>query len=241
MSRLRIDEYARVNGAAWERHARQRLATETHSPGNPPDRLRWTQLQGLGPSLELLGDLAGRRVVELGCGPGDNLACVHERGASAAVGVDISVGQIARARLRWGRLPRISFVVDDARAFLVDNDATFDVCLSVFGAIGLCPPGQLLPLIAARLRVGGVLAFSVRHPTAVHSQRLLLADDCQMPIVSYHPCSTSDWITLAVASGLQVSATRELRFPGRVVPSCLIVQAVRSGAGSRGEVGSRGS
>lgn len=51
-------------------------------------------------SYELLGDLAGRTVVDVGCGGGRAVAELAERGATA-VGVDRDPEMIAVARERW--------------------------------------------------------------------------------------------------------------------------------------------
>jgi SAM-dependent methyltransferase len=61
-------------------------------------------------SYELLGDLAGRTVVDAGCGGGRPVAEMAERGARA-VGVDLDPEMIAVARERW---PAGEFHVGDA-------------------------------------------------------------------------------------------------------------------------------
>ncbi|WP_406064351.1 methyltransferase domain-containing protein [Micromonospora sp. NBC_00860] len=61
-------------------------------------------------SYELLGDLAGRTVVDAGCGSGRAVAELAERG-SHAVGVDLDPEMIAVARQRW---PAGEFHVGDA-------------------------------------------------------------------------------------------------------------------------------
>ncbi|MEU8390727.1 methyltransferase domain-containing protein [Micromonospora sp. NPDC048842] len=61
-------------------------------------------------SYELLGDLAGRTVVDAGCGSGRAVAELAERGAHA-VGVDLDPEMIAVARQRW---PAGEFRVGDA-------------------------------------------------------------------------------------------------------------------------------
>ncbi|MEU7800069.1 methyltransferase domain-containing protein [Micromonospora arborensis] len=61
-------------------------------------------------SYELLGDLTGRTVVDVGCGSGRAVAELAERGAHA-VGVDLDPEMIAVARERW---PAGEFQVGDA-------------------------------------------------------------------------------------------------------------------------------
>ncbi|GAA2390699.1 methyltransferase domain-containing protein [Nonomuraea africana] len=61
-------------------------------------------------SYELLGDLTGRTLVDVGCGGGRAVAELAERGARA-VGVDLDPEMIAVARERW---PAGEFHVGDA-------------------------------------------------------------------------------------------------------------------------------
>ncbi|MEU4536347.1 class I SAM-dependent methyltransferase [Streptosporangium sp. NPDC023825] len=122
--------------------------------------MHWAQDPEHGPGAEILGDLLTASVVELGCGPGHHLAHVASSGATG-VGVDIAAAQIERARASYGHLPSATFVLKDAAAFLTGTGDTFDICCSVFGAIGLTPLDILLPAIAVALRPGGLLAFSV--------------------------------------------------------------------------------
>lgn len=68
-------------------------------------------------SLELLGDVAGRTVVDVGCGGGRAVAELAERG-SHAVGVDLDPEMIAAARERW---PAGEFHVGDACALPLES------------------------------------------------------------------------------------------------------------------------
>ncbi|MEU8179239.1 methyltransferase domain-containing protein [Micromonospora sp. NPDC049044] len=73
-------------------------------------------------SYEVLGDLTGRTVVDVGCGSGRAVAELAERGAHA-VGVDLDPEMIAVARERW---PAGEFHVGDATALpLETGSATY--------------------------------------------------------------------------------------------------------------------
>lgn len=61
---------------------------------------------------------------------------------------------------RWGHLSGLEFLAVEATAFLKETVETFDVVLSVFGAVWFVDPDALLPLIRSRLAPGGILAFS---------------------------------------------------------------------------------
>src|SRR5262245_34354558 len=143
---MRPDTSATINRRAWDRQARLALGDDRPMT---PGRVEWTQYPGHGPGIALLGDVAGLSVAELGCGTGDNLAPLAVAGARC-FGVDLSPVQIGRARARWGHLP-VRWVCTDARNFLATGGIRLDVCFSIFGAVALCPPEQLLPLIADAL------------------------------------------------------------------------------------------
>jgi hypothetical protein len=64
-----IDHAARVNAAAWDRHAHQRLADPT--PAAPPNAFRWTQIQrrparSVAPALAATGGKAHSGMVAAG-------------------------------------------------------------------------------------------------------------------------------------------------------------------------------
>ncbi|WP_234383410.1 class I SAM-dependent methyltransferase [Streptomyces dysideae] len=121
--------------------------------------LNWTQYADHGPNESLLGPVAGRRVLELGSGSGSNLAHLVTLGATGQ-GVDIAPARETVARERWGNLPGLDFRTAEATAFLNETDETFDVVLSIFGAVWFVDPDILLPLIRSRMAPGGILAFS---------------------------------------------------------------------------------
>ncbi|CAJ60453.1 MULTISPECIES: class I SAM-dependent methyltransferase [Frankia] len=148
-----------MNAAIWERHARARIAAgDLHrSPG--PSRFVWTCSDTGDPGPALLGDIAGRRVVELGCGTGDNLAHLVDHCGARGLGIDAAPSQIRRAQARW---PHLDVQVTGAARYLLTAAEPIDVCYSVFGAVGLTPALPLIALIRRRLTPGGLLAFSVR-------------------------------------------------------------------------------
>src|ERR1700682_298790 len=100
----------RVEKVAWERAEIERSAFEaTHTPDAslvacaaqvsrylaPPQ----TTVYPLEYAYSLLGDVGGRRVLDFGCGSGENCLLLARRGAKV-VGVDISESLIRVARKR---------------------------------------------------------------------------------------------------------------------------------------------
>ncbi|MBZ9639689.1 bifunctional 2-polyprenyl-6-hydroxyphenol methylase/3-demethylubiquinol 3-O-methyltransferase UbiG [Streptomyces sp. PSKA30] len=149
----------------WHSHALQRTAAGPAEPLAVPARMEWTTRPGNGPGAEILGpDLRGKRVLELGCGPGHNAAHLATRHGARVTGVDLVGLQVRRARSHYGRLNNLTFVAGHALHYLQASDEQFDAIYSVFGAVGLVAPELLLPAIAQRLKPGCTLAFSVPHP-----------------------------------------------------------------------------
>ncbi|WP_329613937.1 class I SAM-dependent methyltransferase [Streptomyces brevispora] len=149
----------------WHAHAIQRTAAGLAEPLTVPARMEWTTRPGQGPTAEVLGpDLRGKRLLELGCGPGHNVAHLAVRHGAHVIGVDLVGLQVRRARSHYGRLNNLGFVAGHALHYLHASDEQFDAIYSVFGAVGLVAPELLLAAIAQRLKPGRVLAFSVPHP-----------------------------------------------------------------------------
>jgi SAM-dependent methyltransferase len=152
--------------ADWQARALARLAAEDPGPAPVPDRMYWGRRPENGPGAEVLGVISGQRVIEIGCGPGHHLAHLVARHGAAGLGIDVAPAQVQRARSTYGHLTGITFTSAEATAFLTATTATFDIVMSVFGALSFTDPGLLLPAIRSRLSPRGILAFSVRddHP-----------------------------------------------------------------------------
>lgn len=109
------------------------------------------------------GNLAGRDLIELGCGTAYVCAWAARLGARPT-GVDNSEQQLATARHmqdEFGlRFPLIHGGAEDVPC----PDGGFDVAISEHGASGWCDPYRWIPEAARLLRPGGELIF-VRNST----------------------------------------------------------------------------
>lgn len=144
---------------SWDRYAVRSKPRRTVNAEGDTTWLNWTQYADHGPNETVLGPVAGRRVLELGSGSGSNLAHLVTLGATG-LGVDVAPARETVARERWGDLPGLEFRTAEATAFLSETNETFDVVLSIFGAVWFVDPDTLLPLIRSRMAPGGILAFS---------------------------------------------------------------------------------
>lgn len=220
----------------WQTHARQRIAATTPEPKPAPHRMEWTQHRGHGPGAEILGDLRNRRVLELGCGAGHNLAHLAAHSGAKATGIDAASLQIHRARAHYGYLANAKFLAADALLHLHATQPPFDAIYSVFGAIGLTDPAQLLPAVAARLTNGGRLAFSVphprrqsRHPTNRSRIECLTLPDGRSTPINRWELAEERWAQVLTSSGVLVAAAQDIFAPGDSQwPATLLIIAHRA-------------
>ncbi|GAA3118607.1 class I SAM-dependent methyltransferase [Streptomyces rameus] len=116
--------------------------------------------------LALAGDVAGRRVLDAGCGSGPLTAALRDRGA-VVTGMDASAAMLALARRRLG---------DDAPLHLADlsgrlpfADGAFDDVVASLVLHYLEDWGPTLAEIRRVLRPGGRLIASVEHPFVAYT------------------------------------------------------------------------
>jgi SAM-dependent methyltransferase len=214
---------AQVNAQAWNGIARDTAP----AGGRVPDRLGWTAWPGTGPGAELLGDLDGATVAELGCGTGEHVAYLAQRGPRVVYGVDVAAEQIAQALGHFGHLPRIEWRIGDAAAVLATLPA-LDMCYSIFGALWYADPERLLPAVAVRLRPGGVLAFSANQPRPGQTSGVRV-DNITLPAgrmwVIYYTFSGPQWRTLLQRHGFTDVDICQVAPPGEGAYRTLVVSA----------------
>ncbi len=110
--------------------------------------------------LRILGDVAGRDVIELGCGAAQWSIALARRGARP-VGVDLSAAQLQHAR-RLQEEAGLAFPLLQASAEAVPlPDAAFDIAFCDHGAFTFADPYRTVPEAARLLRDGGLLAFNM--------------------------------------------------------------------------------
>ncbi|PRX96137.1 class I SAM-dependent methyltransferase [Allonocardiopsis opalescens] len=116
--------------------------------------------------LELAGDVAGRRILDAGCGSGPLFAALRDRGA-AVTGVDVSAGMLELARRRLGAGADLRLA--DLAHPLPLPDGSFDDVVASLVLHYLRDWGPTLTELRRVLRPGGRLIASVDHPFAVHA------------------------------------------------------------------------
>jgi SAM-dependent methyltransferase len=116
--------------------------------------------------LNVLGDVAGKDVLEYGCGGAQWAVALAQRGARA-VGLDISRNQLAHAaeliRSAGVEVPLVE-ASGDATPFA---SSSFDIVFNDYGVMLWVDPFDSVPEAARLLRPGGLLAFTTTSPMAI--------------------------------------------------------------------------
>jgi SAM-dependent methyltransferase len=114
--------------------------------------------------LALAGNVAGRRILDVGCGSGPLFAALRDRGAILA-GFDSSAGMIERARRRLG--DDADLRVTELGSPLPFPDGAFDDVVAALVLHYLEDWGPALAELRRVLKPGGRLIVAVDHPFAI--------------------------------------------------------------------------
>jgi SAM-dependent methyltransferase len=156
---LELPEHVLRNRAAWDAKADEYVVHGEESwASNEP---RWGIFGVAESQLHVLpAELAGKDVIELGCGTAYVGSWLARRGARV-VGIDNSPRQLATAR-RLQAEHGVSFPLMLGNAESVPYpDASFDLAISEYGASIWADPYRWIPEAARLLRPGGELTFLV--------------------------------------------------------------------------------
>lgn len=115
--------------------------------------------QAIDPLLEGLGDISGRRLIDICCGTGD-LAEAAAFGKAEVTGVDFAEPMIEIAR---SRVPAAEFEVGDAEK-LSFEDASFDAATCAFGLWHVADPDSAIAEAARVLKPGGAYSYTAWLP-----------------------------------------------------------------------------
>ena len=157
-------ESARANRRWWDAEARS--YQDEHGAFLGDADLLWCPEGLREQDAQLLGEVADRDVLDVGCGAAQSTRWLRRQGARA-VGVDVSLGQLREGRrldAAGGRGPSPLVQADAQR--LPFSGGSFDVVCSAFGAVPfVADSAGTLREVARVLRPGGRFVFSVTHPT----------------------------------------------------------------------------
>jgi SAM-dependent methyltransferase len=217
-------ELARKNRAGWDA-ASDEYQSE-HSDELTGDKaLAWGIWRLPESDLQVLGDVAGKDVLELGCGQAEWSLELARKGARS-VGLDNSGGRLGYARAHQRR-EGVHFPLVQASAEIAPfRSESFDIVFCDYGAMTFLPPERSIPETARLLRPGGLLAFTTTHPLlwcswphgADEAVPELLRDyfsiysEEEDGIVDFN-LPLGEWVRLFVANGLAIEDLVEVRPP----------------------------
>jgi SAM-dependent methyltransferase len=141
--------WTKANAEYTDRKARESWAK---------DEIDWGMFSGPESEINALGDVAGKDVVELGCGTAYFAAWLARRGARVTA-VDPTPAQLATAR-RMQEEVALRFPLVEAGAEDIPlPDKSFDLAVSEYGASIWADPERWIAEAARLLRPGGRLVF----------------------------------------------------------------------------------
>ena len=181
--------------------------------------------------VHLLGDVAGQRVLEVGCGAAQCSRWLLAQGA-AAVGVDLSFRQLQHShRIDNATSLKVPVVCASVSSLPLADEA-FDLACSAFGALPFVVDLQgALSEVRRVLVPGGRFVFSVVHPVRrmfpddPHRSGLRVSrsyfdrasyvelDESGEPAYVEPHHTLSDWVEAITASGLLIERLVEPEWP----------------------------
>jgi SAM-dependent methyltransferase len=223
---------------AWTDYGAHHVARGTEIP--EVDQLAWGYWPTTGPGEEILGDLTGRRVLDLCSGIGKYPAYLARQGACVDA-VEGARTQHERAVARYGGQPGLRLIWADAVEYL-RRTQPYDLIYSIHG-VPYIDPHRLLPAVTNALVPGGRLVFSALHTNftgdgpstvvAARSETLNVAGGDPLTVQMW-VLTPSLWEDLLIDHGLIADQIDVLTSPMQDSPlSCTLVRAHRPAVGSR--------
>jgi SAM-dependent methyltransferase len=159
-------DYLAPNRESWTRKNAEH--TDAHAHANWAEQeITWGIWSKPESAVGVLPEIAGKDVIELGCGTAYFCAWLKRRGARRVVGVDLTTAQLDTAR-RLNEETGLGLELIEANAESVPLPAaTFDIVLSEYGASIWCDPHLWIPEAARLLRPGGELVFLQNTPLSM--------------------------------------------------------------------------
>jgi SAM-dependent methyltransferase len=200
--------------------------------------------------LRLMGDVAGKRVLDLGTGAGQTAIAFAKQGA-VAIAVDASSGQLDRARrtavredvrLEWhhGDLADLAFLRADS----------IDLAFSAFAISEVADLDRLFRQVHRVLRANSVFVFSYEHPLSLcigpdpaagtdrpgrlavvepyFAEQSIVVQREGEPIVMYQRTVGEVFAALGRA-GFRIEAIIEPRPPSGPIPTTIVWRARKEG------------
>lgn len=121
--------------------------------------------------LHLLSKLSGKKVLDLGCGAGNNLMSLNHIGAKSGLGIDFCKEQINRAKEKLNS--NFELIVGDITDISLVRKEKFDVVISVFAISFIEDLDKFFYIVRQNLKLGGCVVVSTDHPNRKLSDNIV--------------------------------------------------------------------
>jgi ubiquinone/menaquinone biosynthesis C-methylase UbiE len=195
-----------------------------HAPQLDVAEMAWGAWSVPEADLQVLGDVAGKDVLEYGCGAAQ-CAIKLARAGARVTGLDQSRSQLRHAteKITMARVP-VRLCCASATAAPL-RESSFDVVFCDHGAMSFCDPERTLPEVARVIRAGGVFAFCNATPYSYLTWNPVKGRPTRRLHRTYDDLGRQDfgegtidwvlgpgeWVRLLRAHGFDIEDLRELR------------------------------
>ncbi len=135
----------------------------THGPALNEKPRAWGVWRIPESELDVLGQVEGRRILELGCGAAQWTVALAAQGARAT-GIDLSEHQLSQAQRSSQTVSRSLPLVQGNAEKLPFRSESFDIVFCDHGAMVFAPPENTVAEASRVLKPMGILAFCMSSP-----------------------------------------------------------------------------
>ncbi|MEV6701585.1 NUDIX domain-containing protein [Streptomyces sp. NPDC051453] len=181
-----------LNAEAWNIYGQRQLNRAFMPP--VPEKLNWTPWEGIGPGAELLGEIAGKRVLDIGSGAGHHAVHLERVHSARMTAIEQSPTQHQRAVGTHAGVHGVEFVQGDVVDYLRTAEP-FDAAYAI-GTLAFADPHRALPALRQGLRPGAPLILSLLH-TDLHDRgpsTTVAPREQMIPQRDHPPLATQMWV-----------------------------------------------